>query len=110
MPRLLEHDAGALAVPLDQKWAGYGAFNAVARRPARAGRSRAACACVGLYGMSEVQALYARQPLKLPVARRKLGGGVPTSPLGHVRVRDPDSGELLGPGQPGALEMRRARR
>jgi fatty-acyl-CoA synthase len=38
------------------------------------------------------------------MARRKLGGGLPTSPLGHVRVRDPETGELLGPGQPGALE------
>ncbi len=54
--------------------------------------------------MSEVQALYARQPLNAPMARRKRGGGIPTSPLGHVRVRDPETGELLGPGQPGALE------
>jgi fatty-acyl-CoA synthase len=54
--------------------------------------------------MSEVQALYARQPLNAPMARRKQGGGLPTSPLGHVRVRDPETGELLGPGQPGALE------
>jgi len=38
------------------------------------------------------------------VARRKQGGGVPTSPLAHVRVRDPETGALLGPGQPGALE------
>ena len=55
--------------------------------------------------MSEVQALYA-----LPAARtcrsaqRKLGGGVPVSPLAHVRVRDPETGALLGAGQPGALE------
>src|SRR5260370_5419448 len=54
--------------------------------------------------MSEVRALYARQPLNAPMARRKRGGGIPTSPLGHVRVRDPETGELLGPGQPGALE------
>ena len=47
--------------------------------------------------MSEVQALYARQPLDAPVARRKLGGGVPISPLAHVRVRDPETGALLGP-------------
>ena len=33
-----------------------------------------------------------------------MGGGVPVSPLAHVRVRDPETGELLGAGQPGALE------
>jgi fatty-acyl-CoA synthase len=85
------------------EWAGYAAFNAaLADLPERA-ETRGLRLC-GLYGMSEVQALYARQPLDVPVARRKLGGGVPTSPLGHVRVRDPESGELLGPGKAGALE------
>ena len=85
------------------KWAGYGAFNASLEDLPERAQPRG-LRLVGLYGMSEVQALYARQPLKAPLARRKLGGGVPTSPLGHVRVRDPDSGALLGPGQPGALE------
>jgi fatty-acyl-CoA synthase len=85
------------------KWAGYGAFNvSLEDLPERA--QPRGLRLVGLYGMSEVQALYARQPLTAPIARRKLGGGIPTSPLGHVRVRDPDSGALLGPGQPGALE------
>ena len=85
------------------KWAGYGAFNASLEDLPERAQPRG-LRLVGLYGMSEVQALYARQPLKAPMARRKLGGGLPTSPLGHVRVRDPDSGALLGPGQPGALE------
>jgi fatty-acyl-CoA synthase len=85
------------------KWAGYGAFNAsLEDLPERA--QLRGLRLVGLYGMSEVQALYARQPLKAPIARRKQGGGLPTSPLGHVRVRDPETGELLGPGLPGALE------
>ena len=85
------------------KWAGYGAFNASLEDLPERAQPRG-LRLVGLYGMSEVQALYARQPLKAPMARRKQGGGLPTSPLGHVRVRDPDSGALLGPGQPGALE------
>jgi fatty-acyl-CoA synthase len=85
------------------KWAGYGAFNAsLEDLPERA--QLRGLRLVGLYGMSEVQALYARQPLKAPIARRKQGGGLPTSPLGHVRVRDPETGALLGPGVPGALE------
>jgi fatty-acyl-CoA synthase len=85
------------------KWAGYGAFNASLEDLPERAQPRG-LRLVGLYGMSEVQALYARQPLKAPIARRKLGGGLPTSPLGHVRVRDPETGALLGPGQPGALE------
>jgi fatty-acyl-CoA synthase len=85
------------------KWAGYGAFNASLEDLPERAQPRG-LRLVGLYGMSEVQALYARQPLNAPMARRKLGGGLPTSPLGHVRVRDPETGELLGPGQPGALE------
>ena len=85
------------------KWAGYGAFNASLEDLPERAQSRG-LRLVGLYGMSEVQALYARQPLKAPIARRKQGGAFPTSPLGHVRVRDPETGALLGPGQPGALE------
>ncbi|MDE0728008.1 MAG: AMP-binding protein [Alphaproteobacteria bacterium] len=61
---------------------------------------------VGLYGMSEVQALFAVQPMDLPLAERIAGGGRPISDLSQVRVRDPDSGELLGPGVPGELELK----
>ncbi len=100
--RLLEQVPGEQPFP-SIKWAGYAAFNAaLADLPERAvARGLRLC---GLFGMSEVQALYSLQLVDSPVAQRKLGGGVPTSPLGHVRVRDPDSGELLGPGTPGALE------
>src|SRR4029077_14100504 len=65
------------------QWAGYGALNASLEdlpEPARAALSpppgtRPArprprvLRLVGLYGMSEVQALYPRQPLKAPLAR-----------------------------------------
>ena len=61
---------------------------------------------VGLYGMSEVQALFSVQPMSLPLADRIVGGGRPISPLSEVRVRDPDSGELLGPGEAGELELK----
>ena len=96
------------AVPGDRpfpsvKWAGYAAFNAALDNIAETAERRGLRLC-GLYGMSEVQALYALQPIESEVSRRKKGGGVPTSPLGHVRVRDPETGELLGVGQPGALE------
>ncbi len=102
MARVLDEIPGERPLP-SVKWAGYAAFNAaLADLPERA-EARGLILC-GLYGMSEVQALYAQQPIDLPTAERKLGGGVPTSPLAHVRIRDPETGALLGPGQPGALE------
>ncbi len=100
--RLLELVPGERPFP-SIKWAGYGNFNTALADIAELAEARGLC-LAGLYGMSEVQALYALKPLDLPVAERKVGGGVPTSPLAHVRVRDPETGELLGPGQPGALE------
>ena len=61
---------------------------------------------IGLYGMSEVQALFSRQPEDAPKAQRMLGGGRPVSPMAAVRVRDPDTGDLLPHDQPGELELR----
>ncbi len=100
--RLLEAVPGERPFP-SLKWAGYANFNASLDDIAERAEARGLRLC-GLYGMSEVQALYSQQPPDSAVARRKKGGGVPVSPLAHVRVRDPDSGELLGVGRPGALE------
>jgi fatty-acyl-CoA synthase len=100
--RLLEAVPGENPFP-SVKWAGYAGFNMAQADIAERAEARG-LRLGGLYGMSEVQALYARQPVEAEVSRRKLGGGVPVSPLAHVRVRDPESGALLGPGQPGALE------
>ncbi|MFP6727989.1 MAG: AMP-binding protein, partial [Alphaproteobacteria bacterium] len=61
---------------------------------------------IGLYGMSEVQALYALQPPELPFLERIAGGGKPVSEQSAFRVRDPDSGAVLGPGEPGELEVK----
>ena len=61
---------------------------------------------VGLYGMSEVQALFARRHEGESREQRRLPGGRPVSPAAAVRVRDPDTGRLLGKGQSGELEMR----
>ncbi len=72
--------------------------------------AQAACArglpMSGLYGSSEVQGLFSRQPLDLPLDERLLGGGKPTSSDAEVRVRDVSSGELLPPGASGELEIR----
>jgi len=87
--RLLELVPGERPFP-SIKWAGYANFNASLEEIAERAEQRG-LTLVGLYGMSEVQALYARQPLESPIARRKRGGGIPVSPLAHVRVVD---GEL----------------
>ena len=60
---------------------------------------------VGLYGMSEVQAFFSRQPLDAAPERRLLGGGVPLDPAGRVRVRDPGTGRLLAAGEEGEIEI-----
>lgn len=83
-------------------------FAAFARTPAEMvaeGEARGV-RFVGLYGMSEIQALFARWSEDLPPERRAQGGGVPVSPAASVRVRDPDSGRLLGAGAPGELEVK----
>lgn len=61
----------------------------------------------GVYGSSEVQALFSHHDaLAGPLAERALGGGWPASPLAQVRVRNIDTGELAGHGESGELEIR----
>ncbi len=60
---------------------------------------------VGLYGMSEVQALYAVRAEDAPPAERARAGGGLVSPAARVRVRDPETGALLSPGESGELEL-----
>ena len=61
---------------------------------------------VGLYGMSEVMAMFAAQPPDAPREQRIRAAGRPVGPDTAVRVRDPASGALLGKGETGALEIR----
>ena len=60
---------------------------------------------VGLYGASEIQALFARQAESAPAAERGLGGGRPVSAAARVRARDPEGGAILPHGTPGELEF-----
>ncbi|MGH8705805.1 MAG: AMP-binding protein [Burkholderiales bacterium] len=83
---------------------GYAAFNPalgdiVARADARGLK------LVGLYGTSEIQALFARQDENAPAAERSLGGGRPVSATARVRARDPESGRIAPHGEPGELEF-----
>lgn len=83
---------------------GYAAFN-----PAHAGIVQRADAAglklVGLYGASEIQALFARQDEHAPAAERCLAGGRPVSAAARVRARDPQAGAVLAHGAPGELEF-----
>lgn len=60
---------------------------------------------VGLYGMSEVQALFAKQPLTTPDDERTFGGGAMVSSEARARTRNPDTGEILPHGEHGELEL-----
>ena len=61
---------------------------------------------VGLYGMSEVMALFAGQSPDASRGQRVKAAGIPVCPETVVRVRDPASGALLTKGETGALEIR----
>ncbi len=62
----------------------------------------------GLYGSSEVQALFSLQHAHLPIEERALGGGAPAAgkQLASVRARDPETGILCAHGVPGELEIK----
>ena len=60
---------------------------------------------LGLYGISEIQALFARNREDDPLELRRQGGGFPVSPLARVRARDPESGRVLPHGEDGELEF-----
>ncbi|HZR90550.1 MAG TPA: AMP-binding protein [Bradyrhizobium sp.] len=60
----------------------------------------------GLYGSSELQALFSIGKSEAPFAERIECGGWPMSPDAVVRVRDSETGELAKPGRSGELEIR----
>lgn len=83
---------------------GYAAFNPgmddiVARADARGLK------LVGLYGISEIQALFARQDERAPVDERALAGGRPVNAEARVRACDPESGKVLPHEESGELEF-----
>lgn len=61
----------------------------------------------GLYGSSEVHALFSLQDAELTVSERVLGGGRPAAgKQASVRARDPSTGEVCVDGLSGELEIR----
>jgi fatty-acyl-CoA synthase len=84
---------------------GYGNFNP-AREDIVAEAAARGVRLIGLYGMSEVQALFARQRVEASESERARNGGYPVASEAQVRVRDPESGKLLDHGADGELEFK----
>lgn len=61
---------------------------------------------IGLYGSSEVHALFSVQSLEQPAQERIKGGGIAASTDAKVRVRDIESGCLAAHGVSGEIEIR----
>ncbi|HYD64640.1 AMP-binding protein [Azospirillum sp.] len=102
--RLLQARAGDRPFPTARLF-GFAAFQPGAIELATEAWARGV-PMVGLYGSSEVQALFAIQPEGLPLEERILGGGLPSAgELARVRVRDVDTGDLLPPGRSGEIEI-----
>ena len=62
----------------------------MATLPLKSSTDDVSTAFVGLYGASEVQALFSRQDEHAPVAERMLAGGRAVSSAARVRARDPE--------------------
>ncbi|WP_375158961.1 AMP-binding protein [Bradyrhizobium sp. RDT46] len=83
---------------------GFAAFQPGWRGLAAAAESRG-LPLFGLYGSSEVQALFAIAQPSDAFADRIEGGGWPMSPEASVRVRDTETGELAADGVSGEIEI-----
>ena len=60
----------------------------------------------GLYGSSELGALFSLQDESLDPESRALGGGICVNPDVQVRARDQETGKILPPGERGELEIK----
>ena len=83
---------------------GYARFNNALQDVAERAKARGIDA-VGLYGMSEVHALFAYRKPEDGVSAT-LPGGTLISPSAEARVVDPQSGAVLDPGSDGELQLR----
>ncbi|WP_342644080.1 AMP-binding protein [Rhodoligotrophos ferricapiens] len=59
----------------------------------------------GFYGLSETLAFVAAQSLNASLERRAEGGGRLVCPDARFRIRDPETGRSLGPGEVGEIEI-----
>ena len=99
---LMEAGAGDVPFPHFQS-GGYAAFNPAYGDILEQAGERG-MTLTGLWGMSEMQALYARQDPQSDAEQRKRAGGMLASPDAEVRIRDPETGEILPHGSSGEIE------
>lgn len=59
----------------------------------------------GCFGMTETLALFSAQPDEAPLSQRQHGGGFPVDVGAAFRIRDPETGVLVGAGEVGLLEV-----
>jgi fatty-acyl-CoA synthase len=86
-------------------WIGFGGFNPILADLPEQAQSRGV-RLVGLYGSSELQALFAWQKVEAPLPERGRAGGFAVAPAAKARVRDVAKAVLLRPGESGELEER----
>lgn len=84
---------------------GFAAFQTGSEELGRQAETRG-IPLAGVYGSSEVQALFSIQSVQGELEERCKGGGFPADPEAQLRVRHSESGELLEPEQSGVLEIR----
>lgn len=88
------------------RFAGYASFTQGTRADLALRLESQGTQLVGLFGMSELLALYAAQRPGDPIESRAQPGGFPVSADSAVRVVDPAAGRLCAPGEPGMLELK----
>ncbi|MGO4393970.1 AMP-binding protein [Variovorax sp. M-6] len=103
--RLFDHVSDHRSLP-SIRTLGFSSFSYSAEEFALPARERG-FPLTGLYGSSEVQALFAMQPTTLPPEQLIQGGGRPASgEWAQIRIRDVDTSELLAPQASGEIEIR----
>jgi fatty-acyl-CoA synthase len=84
---------------------GFGAFTSSFKEYALAAWERGIPLC-GLYGSSEVMAIFSAQTGDMPVREKIQGGGVPAAQHRvQLRIRDSGTGKLLPAGEAGEIEI-----
>lgn len=102
--RLAESSQAAQPFP-SLRFFGFGAFTSNFTEIAQACCARG-IPLHGLYGSSEVLAIFSAQAGDAPLAQRLEGGGVPVAGAqAHIRIRDEATGQLLAQGQSGQIEI-----
>ena len=102
--RLADSSEAARPFP-SLRFFGFGAFTSNFTEIAQAWCARG-IPLHGLYGSSEVLAVFSAQASDAPLTQRLEGGGVPVAgALARIRIRDEATGQLLAPGQSGQIEI-----